>query len=73
MYVFKPNDIAEVAWLKRKKLWRFRLICGGMIWAAVQSGSQIEVLTASDISLDCPEGCTKECPVQNWEKTTSGE
>jgi len=68
VYIFSPDIITEITQLKRLKVFRFRLKCGGAVLTTCGGFSLKEFCVASDIPLECPEGCTEECPVQIWEK-----
>lgn len=67
MYLFNTKDIVGVSFLKRPKLWRFRLRCGAAVKTSFAGVDPNEVCADSELPLvDCiREGCLyKPCLVE---------
>jgi len=64
MYIFKTEDMVGAKHLRRSRVWRFTLRCGGEVFTDCFAADQNEVLADSSRDLECPGDCGVDCLVE---------
>ena len=64
MYIFKTEDMVGAKHLRRSRVWRFTLRCGGAVFTECFAADQNEVLADSALPLECPECDYATCLVE---------
>lgn len=63
MYYFNTEHLDRVTWQKRRRSWRFRLTCGGVLLTSTFAATENDVYADSDYPRSCP-ACERECIVE---------